>query len=333
MLVAVCAIAATACASTTTAPSKPSPVIARVATDTITLAQFNVRYQSTIVSIQQSGGPVENARQTTELRASILRSLILDTVIREEATRLRLEATPQQIQAQVAVDAQQAGGTAALRTELAGAGGSIAQLEDEISSQLNEQRLEDSFAQARAAMVEQTLAKGANFAATARTFSDDTGTTAGGGNLGVLTSANLSSYDAAFSAAVKALKVGEYTKSPVHDAGGYDILKLTAVSAKGWTVSHVLVAAPTPYSVMNRPAWFTESLFTALDQLCKAKEISVSLTNAGGNPCDTPSPAPSPSPSAAGGSAAPRPSPSPTASTTRFIPLAPGEKFPVHRLD
>jgi SurA N-terminal domain/PPIC-type PPIASE domain len=305
VLVAVCAIVATACASTTTGPSKPSPVIARVAADTITLAQFNVRYQSTIVAIQQSGGPVENAAQTTDLRASILRSLILDTVIREEATKLGLEATQQQIQAQVAVDAQQAGGTAALKTELAGAGGSIAQLEDEISSELNEQRLEDNFAQARAAMVEQTLAKGANFIATAKTFSDDTGTSAGGGSLGVLTSADLSSYDAAFSAAVKALKVGAYTKSPVHDAGGYDILKLDAVSAKGWTVSHVLIAAPTPYSVMDRPDWFTESLFTALGQLCKANQISVTLTNAGGNPCDTPTPSPSPAPA----STSPTPTP------------------------
>ncbi len=306
MFVAVCAVVATACASTTTSPGTPSPVIARVAADTITLAEFNVRYQSTIVAIQQSGGPVENAAQTTALRASILRSLILDTVIREEATKLGLAATAQQIQAQVAVDAQQAGGTSALETELAGAGGSIAQLDDEISSEINEQRLEDNFAQMRAAMVEQSLASGANFIATAKTFSDDTGTSAKGGSLDVLTSADLSAYDAAFSAAVKALKVGEYTTTPVHDAGGYDILKLDAVSAKGWTVAHVLIAAPTPYSVMDRPAWFTESLFTALDQLCKAHQISVTLTNAGGNPCDTPAPTPSPSPT----KASPAPSPS-----------------------
>jgi PPIC-type PPIASE domain/SurA N-terminal domain len=300
VFVTVCAVVATACASTATGPTKPSPVIARVAADTITLAEFDVRYQSTIIAIQQAGGPVENAAQTTDLRASILRSLILDTVIREEATKLGLAATTQQIQAQVAVDAQQAGGISALTTALAGAGGSIAQLDDEISSEINEQRLEDNFAQTRAAMVEQSLASGANFIATAKTFSDDTGTSAKGGNLGVLTSADLSSYDAAFSAAVKALKVGDYTKTPVHDAGGYDILKLNAVSTKGWTVSHVLIAAPTPYSVMDRPAWFTESLFTALAQLCKASQISVTLTNAGGNPCDTPAPTPSPSPSKAG---------------------------------
>ena len=48
------------------------------------------------------------------------------------------------MQAQVAADAASDGGMSALQTDLAGAGGSIAQLEDEISSDLNEQRLEDT---------------------------------------------------------------------------------------------------------------------------------------------------------------------------------------------
>ncbi len=72
----------------------------------------------------------------------------------------------------------------ALETDLAGAGGSVAQLEDEIASDLNEQRLEDNFAKARAATIEQILGTGtfsaAKFIATAKTYSDDTGTNAQG---------------------------------------------------------------------------------------------------------------------------------------------------------
>jgi len=280
---------------------KPSPVIARVASDTITLAQFNTRFESALTSIEQGGASASDPAQTTELRASVLRSLIVDTVIRQEATKLGLEATPAQIQAEVATDAQQAGGKNALETELAGAGGSIAQLEDEISADLNEQRLEDHFAQARVAMVEQTLASGANFIATAKQFSDDSGTSASGGDLGVLTAAQLKTYDPNFAAAVEALKVGAYTTTPVHDAGGYDILMLYSKTSKGWGVRHILIYAGNPYNVMDRPDWFTEALFSAIDQLCVANQISVTLTNAGGNPCTSPSPTPAlatPSPKA-----------------------------------
>ena len=205
-----------------------------------------------------------------------------------------LQRRHDEVQTEVAADAQQAGGMNALRTELAGAGGSIAQLTDEITSDLNEQRLEDHFAQARAATVEHTLATGANFLTTAKTFSDDTGTNAKGGDLGLLTAANLSAYDPAFSAAVKRLVPGQYTKTPVHDAGGYDIVMLYAKSAKGWSVRHILIAAPTPYSVTNRPAWFQELLFVTVAQLCAANQIEVSLTNAGGNPCVAPAPGASP---------------------------------------
>jgi len=297
---AACAVLVTGCSSPAP-PVKPSPVIARVASDTITLAQFNTRFESALTSIEQGGASASDPAQTTELRASVLRSLIVDTVIRQEATKLGLEATPAQIQAEVATDAQQAGGKNALETELAGAGGSIAQLEDEISADLNEQRLEDHFAQARVAMVEQTLASGANFIATAKQFSDDSGTSASGGDLGVLTAAQLKTYDPNFAAAVEALKIGAYTTAPVHDAGGYDILMLYSKTSKGWGVRHILIYAGNPYNVMDRPDWFTEALFSAIDQLCVANQISVTLTNAGGNPCTSPSPTPAlatPSPKA-----------------------------------
>jgi hypothetical protein len=292
-----CVLVITACSSSTGAPSsKPSPVIARVSTDTITLAQFNVRYQSAAVSIIQGGGG-SNPAQTTALRTSILRSLIIDTVIREEATQLGLEATAKEIQAQVAADAASAGGMNALASNLAGAGGSIAQLEDEISSSLNEQRLEDHFARDRATLIEQRLGSGATFTSTAKEFSDDSGTSAKGGDLGVLTVAELQKYNPTFAAAVAALKVGAYTRTAIHDAGGYDIVMLYSKSAKGFGVRHILVYAGNPYTVTDRPNWFAESLFNAIAQLCQAKQIDVTLSNAGGNPC-TPPASPSAKPTA-----------------------------------
>jgi hypothetical protein len=321
----VCLLFVTGCSSTKAEPaSKPSPVIARVAGDTITLSQFNTRYNSALVSIEQGGGPTNNATQTTQLRETILGSLIIDTVIKQEATALGLEATPKEIQAQVASDATSDGGMSALETDLAGAGGSIAQLEDEIASDLNEQRLEDNFAKARAATIEQILATGkftaAKFIATAKTYSDDTGTNASGGDLGILTKTQLTTYDPAFATAVEGLAVGAYTTTPVHDAGGYDIVMLYSESSKGFGVRHILVYAGNPYDVMDRPNWFAESLFSQIATLCQQNKIEVTLTNAGGSPCtralETPGPAtpkasPTPKPAAA-----PKASPTPKPATT-----------------
>jgi hypothetical protein len=307
----VCLLFVTGCSSNKPAPAtKPSPVIARVAGDTITLAQFNTRYNSALVSIRQGGGPANNAAQTTQLRETILGSLIIDTVIREEATALGLAATAKEIQSQVAADATSDGGLSALETDLAGAGGSIAQLEDEIASDLNEQRLEDTFAKTRAATIEQILATGATFSATkfiatAKTYSDDTGTAASGGDLGILTKSQLTTYDPTFAAAVEGLAVGAYTTTPVHDAGGYDIVMKYSESSQGFGVRHILVYAANPYNVMDRPNWFAESLFSQVATLCQQSKIEVTLTNAGGSPCtralQTPSPA----------AATPKASPSP----------------------
>jgi hypothetical protein len=296
-IAAACALTLAACSSTSPSAPKPSPVIARVGPDPITLAQFNVRYQSVCISIEQGGGSCAGGAQVTSVRTSALRSLIVDTVIRQEATRIGLEATAKEVAAEVATDAHQAGGMSALQTELAGAGGSIAQLDDEISSNLNEQRVEDVFAQQRAALVESVLAKGANFSATAKTYSDDsgsTGTAAKGGSLGVLSAAVLKTYDQTFAAAVESTPVGTYTKTPVHDAGGYDIVMVYSKTAAGWGVRHILIYAGNPYNVMDRPNWFVEALFTEVDALCKANAIEVTLSNAGGNPCTSPAPTPPP---------------------------------------
>jgi parvulin-like peptidyl-prolyl isomerase len=259
--------------------------VAKVGATVITETAFNVRLHSTLVSIQQGGGPSADPAMQTSVRASVLRSLILDAIIAQEAASQGLAATDAQVQQEVDTDAQQAGGMSQLQTELASAGGSVAQLQDEIRSQLNEQRLENLFAEQRAAEVEQTLSGGADFAATAKDYSDDTGTASKGGDLGALTAADLQSDDPAFANAVKTLQVGGYTHGPVHDSGGYDIIQLYAKTATTWSVRHILVAAPMPYTVQDRPEWFGESLFATVAQECQAGQIHVYIADTGADPC------------------------------------------------
>ena len=291
----------TACGGAQKVTPAPPPV-AKVGSQLITQVAFDTRLQSTLVAIGQAGGPANNSAMTAGVRASVLRSLILDAVIAQEATAEGLAATDAQVEAEVNNEATQAGGISQLQSELASAGGSIAQLRDEVRSQKNEQRLEDRFAQQRAAMVEQLLAGGADFAQTAKQYSDDTGTNAKGGDLGSITLGDLKADDPKFSAAVEALPVGAYTKMAVRDAGGYDVIKVYAKTATSWSVRHILVAAPLPYTVQNRPAWFGETLFAAVAQECQAGEIHVYLAGAGANPCaGAPNLSPPPTPASPAG--------------------------------
>lgn len=294
--------AAAGCGSTPPAPS-PTPgggiAIARVGSSVITQAAFATRLQSTLVSIEQGGGSTSSPAMQASVRASVLRSLILDAIIAQEAAGRGLAASAAEVQAQVAADASSVGGLSTLEAQLASAGGSLAQLEDELRSQINEQRLEDAFASQRALQVEQQLGAGASFATVAEQMSDDTGTSSKGGDLGAITPSDFSSYDASFLAAMQALAVGAYTKTPVHDAGGYDILQLYARTSSSWSVRHILVAAPQPYTVTDRPAWFSEALFVTVTQLCGQGQIHLYATNDGGDPCAgaptlQPSPAASP---------------------------------------
>lgn len=297
--VAVVMLIVAACGSGGTTNASPSPgtVIARVGSTTITEAQFDVRLQSTLTTLQQGGAPTSEAQMVSQIRAGVLRSLILDAVIAQEAAARGLAATSAEVQAQIEKDAQAAGGMSNLQTQLAGAGGSLAQLQDEIRSQLNEERLENVFAEARAAEVEQQLAGGASFTTLATSMSDDTGTNAKGGDLGVITRADFGSYDPRFIAAMQAMRVGSYSATPVHDSGGYDILQVYARTTSSWSVRHILIAAPTPYTVTSRPTWFAEALFATVAQLCGAGAIHVYITDAGANPCTgAPQLSPSPTP-------------------------------------
>ena len=237
----------------------------------------------------------------------MLRSLIVDIVIRQEATKLGLEATPGRDTGR-----GRHRRAAGRREELRSRPSLRERAAPSLSSRMRSAPTSTSSASRTTSRrrawrrSSRSLASGANFIATAKQFSDDSGTSANGGDLGVLTAAQLKTYDPNFAAAVEALKVGAYTTTPVHDAGGYDILMLYSKTTKGWGVRHILIYAGNPYNVMDRPEWFAEALFSAIHQLCVANEISVTLTNAGGNPCTSPSPTPTPRPPSAEADAEPR---------------------------
>lgn len=67
------------------------------------------------------------------------------------------------------------------------------------------------------------LDKGEDFATLAKKYSDDEGSKANGGDLGYMTDNQLVEE---YEAAIRALKVGEYTKEPVKSTYGYHIIKL-----------------------------------------------------------------------------------------------------------
>jgi len=84
--------------------------------------------------------------------------------------------------------------------------------------------------------------------------------------------------------------------SPLKAGFSYLLIAGTIIFAAGASqaivtrlgVRRILVYAGNPYTVTDRPNWFAESLFSAIAQLCQAKQIDVTLTNAGGNPCPPP---------------------------------------------
>jgi hypothetical protein len=296
------------CNSGTSTPSSPAAqVIARVGPTAITADLFNIRLQSALTGVAQAGGPTGNAAMTSQVRASVLRSLLIDTVIAQEATASGVAATASEVQAQLAADTQAAGGLSQLVSQLASLGGSLAQLRDEIRSSLNEQKLEDIFAQQRATEIEQSLAAGMGFASLASQFSDDSATSSKGGELGAVPRTQVQGDDPAYAAAVLALHAGAYTNPPVHDAQGYDIVQLQSSDATTLTLRHIIVNAPQPYTVNQRPQWFSEAIFESLAQDCAAGQIHIFVSNVGDDPCAAASPSPSPS-----GPGLPTPAPLPS---------------------
>lgn len=287
------------CSGTSPSPAPSNQVIAQVGPSTVTNDVFQLRLQSAFTAVAQGGGPTNNAAMRSQVRASVLRSLIIDTVIAREAAAAGVAATNAEISAQLQADVTAAGGTAQLQAQLTSLGGSLAQLHDEIVSSLNEQKLEDLYASQRAVEIEQKLAGGASFASLATQYSDDTATSAKGGELGAVTRAQIQGDDPAYSGPVLALAAGQHNDPPIRDAQGYDIVELESATPAALTLRHIVVNAPQPYTVRERPNWFGVAIFETLAQDCSAGQIHVYITDVGDDVCAAASASASPAGSGA----------------------------------
>lgn len=284
------------CSGASPAPTGGSQVIARVGPTAISNDAFQIRLTSALTSVTLAGGPPNNAAMRSQVRASVLRSLIIDTVIAQEAAASGVTATAAEIQAQVQADTVAAGGASQLQTQLASLGGSMAQLHDEVTASINEQKLEDLFARQRALEIEQKLAQGVSFASLAAQYSDDTTTSAKGGELGAVPRTQVQGDDPVYAAPVLALKPGQFTTAPIRDAQGYDIVQLESSTATTLRLRHIVVNAPQPYTVKERPDWFSEAIFESIAEDCSADQIHVYIGDVGDDVCAAASPGASPTP-------------------------------------
>lgn len=295
------AVLLAACGSGSGPSPTPSGPVAQVGKQTIPRSLFDLRLSSALTAVEQGGGPSPGSSgydaMLSQLRASVLKSLILDSIIAQEAAFRHIAASDADVQKEVDQDVKDAGGQSQLQTQLAEAGGSLDQLRDAVRSRINEQRLENVFAQDRASAVVQQLQGGADFATLAKQLSDDETSGPKGGDMGVMSNATLDGGDKTFAAAVRALEPGKTVTAPVRDVAGYEVIRVDAVSAAGYAVHRILVAAPQTYTVKERPAWFEQSLLDALAQYCSADQLKVMIAGAA-QPCATASPSGTASPRA-----------------------------------
>jgi len=300
----VTALLLAACGSNGSSPApSPSGPVAKVGKQTIPRSLFDLRLGTALTSVEQGGGLTPGGSgynaMLSSLRADVLKSLILDSIIQQEDEYRHIAASDADVQREVDQDVKDAGGQPQLQTQLAEAGGSLDQLRDAIRSRLDEQRLEDEFAKERAAAIVQRLGNGEDFSVLAKLLSDDETSSAKGGDMGTLSDAQLDQGDKTFAATVRGLQPGKTTTQAVRDVAGYEIVRLDSVSAAGHAVHRILVAAPQTYTVKERPNWFLQSMLDALSQYCRQGTLTVTLPGAA-QPCATASPtapAPTASPS------------------------------------
>jgi peptidyl-prolyl cis-trans isomerase SurA len=95
----------------------------------------------------------------------------------------------------------------------------------------NDKATSEAEAKRKAAMLEQKLSAGADFAQLAMDYSEDS-TAATGGDLGFIPETSLNQSDPVLKRTVLAMKVGEVTQ-PIADKGGYRILRLIAKEPAG----------------------------------------------------------------------------------------------------
>lgn len=285
------------------AAATSDPVIARVGPDAIPRSIFDQRLGVVLVAVAQGGGPQTSDPAypafLSQVRARVLKNLILDTIIAQQARARGVATSEAEISSEIQIEAQAAGGQDKLQTQLAEAGGSLATLRDETRSRLNEAHLEEVWAQDRANEAMRRLSTGSRFEDVATDFSDDAQTVARGGDVGSLSLDQLRAGDQAFATAVLALAAGKVSPQPVRDDAGFEILRVDSVAATSRGVHRILIAAPRPYTAKERPQWFTTAVLLALSQVCSSNGLQVSIDTSlqpCGSDTATPSAAAPPSP-------------------------------------
>lgn len=296
LLVCCLSLGLGACGQTgSSSGSSGSGVVARVGGADITQHELDVRYQASLRALAGGGAPTQNAAMEGRLRATVVRGLVLDAVIAKEAAYQHVSPSAADLGAEFQRARVDAGGTAPLETQLAAAGGSDESLRDEIKARLTEQRLEDFEAKARATIVLAQINAGASLDSLAAQWSDATETKDKGGLVGTLNDDQVKTQlGSAALTALGTLHPGEHSTTPIRTSAGYEILQLDATTAGGRTVRDILIAAPDPYSVRERPAWFAQQVFQAVLDDCQKKQITVLIGDAGANPCTGASPSGSP---------------------------------------
>ncbi len=297
-----------ACGGSTAHPAS-NPTVAVVGTQKISEQQYSLRKNAALLSIEQGGGAVSGSAGTqmvNQVSADVMQGLIIDAVIAGEDSLLGIEATPKDVQAQIAADAKQVGGMKALEKQLSQGKSSMAELEDETRSSLNEERLVYYWAKEQANAVATQLSQGTAFDTLAarwaqldETQSNSSSTTAPSYTV-QLSPKQLTAEGSSFDSSVSTLQAGGHTTVPILTPQGYVFAELVGRQGSTLTLNEIVIAAPNPYTVQDRAAWFEGQVFSLLQSACQDKVIHVYI-NAHIQPCSgvaTPSPSVSPSPSA-----------------------------------
>ena len=268
---------------------------------------FDARLCASLVGAEQGGAPDPSSAAypafLASLRDRVLKSYVFDAVTAQEARIHHVEASQQQVDAEIQTDVTNAGGQDKLESQLAAAGGSLGALQDETRSRLNETNLVDELARERAADVVARLQAGLPFDQAAKQFSDDPGTRDAGGALGAVTLDQLNAGDPTLKQAILQMKPGDLTTTPVRDSQGYEIVYLSAADATTRTLHVIRISAPNPYTTRERPDWFSEFVFLDIQGDCS--DSAITLTESGlSSPCASGSAPPS-------AAASPSPTPSP----------------------
>ncbi len=201
-----------------------------------------MRLQSTLTAVSQAGGPANNAghdRAGASVGAAQPAHRHGHRPGGGGGWRGRHR---RRVQAQVDADAQTAGGQAQLQSQLASVGGSLdaAARRDPLIAQRAEAR-----GRVRQAARHRDRAEAGLAAPPSPPWPRSTPMTPRpqrrAGSSVRCRAVQVQGDDPAYAAAVLALKQGQHTDPPVHDAQGYDIVELTAATPTTLTLRHIIV--------------------------------------------------------------------------------------------